>query len=196
MLNPTELAGFYKYQVTNDSLIVFDKKYKKKYITNGNTTSNSSFKILALTNDLFRIIIERDTVLFHKINPPQDFYKFEEIYFRAEDCDGDCPEFDLRITSDGLINYTGYRNTEIHGHYSVKIDSSFYTSLNHLFKIIDIKNYPLPETHPPPGAPSLNLKIKFQDNDSINIIRGSYNGEYDVVVKAFHLFETLLFLND
>ncbi|WP_298511739.1 DUF6438 domain-containing protein [uncultured Kordia sp.] len=108
--------------------------------------------------------------------------KIKEIHFEATPCYGSCPVFELKITSDGNLEYHGKQSTNFIGRKKLKLDATQLEELFGLIEYMDVKSlkdrYAVNATDNPSG----NLKVVFKNGDIKEIYDYGRFGTYNLRV--------------
>lgn len=115
--------------------------------------------------------------------------KIKEIHFEATPCYGSCPVFELKLTSDGNLDYYGKRSTNFKGRKKVKLNGAQVEELFGLVAYTNVQNfkdnYAVNET----DNPGANLKVVFDNGEIKEIYDYGRSGTYNLRVIYKKLLE-------
>lgn len=115
--------------------------------------------------------------------------EIKEIHFEATACYGSCPVFELKIPSNGNLEYFGKRFTNFQGRKKLKLSSEEIETLFGLIEYTDVKNlkdrYAINAT----DNPSAILKVTFKNGDVKEIYDYGRFGTYNLRVIYKKLLE-------
>jgi hypothetical protein len=185
MLHPIyDAPGLFEFNIINENLIVNNKE---EYFVNSYDTC--SIKLVS-ENELI-LMVGDDTTEFLKYVSTEGRF-FNRLFFEVEPCHGTCPVFEVEIFSDGTVKYNGKAYTEIKGLKEYKLNTVIINEVNDLLEIVNILEYPEEKLSNPAGFPRFNLVVEYDDDLSISIVDGLFEGKYINVIKYFYFFERQL----
>ena len=94
-------------------------------------------------NENFEYKIDSLTVKFGELveyqNSKPKLDKIKEVYFSTTRCFGSCPVFEIKLSSDGTLNYNGIRFTNHSGLKTFKLNQTDYKNLTGLIEYAQLK---------------------------------------------------------
>jgi hypothetical protein len=63
------------------------------------------------------------------------------IAIKKEACTGDCPEFEVKISKDSILNYKGINYVSIVGEHQLKLSKKQYNTLKELLKVAESNEF-------------------------------------------------------
>ena len=63
------------------------------------------------------------------------------IAIKKEPCTGDCPEFEVEITKDSILNYKGFNYVSVVGEHQLKLSKKHFTTLKELLKVVKLNEF-------------------------------------------------------
>ena len=163
---------------TENSKNVIIKKNQKDFVYD-----REKKKMIEVVRDIqFRLdTLEVKFGAFVEFNPNKQQLKNEikEVHFETTPCYGSCPVFELKISSNGTLEYNGKRFTNFTGRKNLKLDSKQVEELFALIEYTDVKNLKNNYYINATDNPAVNLKVIFKKGDIKEIydygLMGTYN---------------------
>ena len=125
-------------------------------------------------------------------NTPKNTNKIKEIHFEATSCYGSCPAFELKLTSTGIFDYFGKKNTNYKGRKKGKLAFKEVEELFGLIEYVNVKDlknhYYINATDNPSGI----LKVFFENGDVKEIYDYGRSGTYNLEV----IYDKLMKISD
>ncbi|EDP95996.1 DUF6438 domain-containing protein [Kordia algicida OT-1] len=115
--------------------------------------------------------------------------EIKEIHFEATPCYGSCPAFEMKITSDGNLEYHGKRFVNFKGQKKLKLRSEEVKTLFRLIEYTDVKSLKDRYAVNATDNPSAILKVTFKNGDVKEIYDYGRFGTYNLRVIYKKLFE-------
>ncbi|WP_430408864.1 DUF6438 domain-containing protein [Kordia sp.] len=175
------------FDVTNHENIITQKNQKDVVY------DRKTNKMVEVIRDIqYRVdTLEVKYGTFLKYNKSKEKFKneIEEIHFEATPCFGSCPVFELKITSDGNLEYHGKRSTNFKGRKKLKISSEEVEALFGLIEYTDVKSLKDSYSINVTDNPAANLKVTFKNGDVKEIYDYGRFGTYNLRVIYKKLLE-------
>ena len=124
-----------------------------------------------------------------------DKVKIEEIIvdtliaIKKEPCTGDCPEFEVKITKDSILNYKGINYVSIVGEHQLKLSKKQYDSLKRLLKTAELNEFK--GSYIDSTKTFLSKTLITFDNQTINV--NLWKDVPDPLINLYTFVENILY---
>ena len=111
------------------------------------------------------------------------------IAVKKEPCIGDCPEFEVKITKDSILNYKGINYVSIVGEHQLKLSKKQYNTLKELLKIAELNKFK--GSYIDSTKTFLSKTLITFDNQTINV--NLWKDVPDPLINLYTFVEDLLY---
>lgn len=176
----------------------YDTKYSNEIIAldkSGKVEEQTSKKDNIITESGIQYKVDTLEVKYGSLleltkNVKNEINTIKEIHFKATSCFGSCPVFELKLTSDGNLEYIGKQHTNFIGRKNIKLNPEKVTTLFGIIQYTNVKKlkdrYAVNATDYPSGI----LKVFFENGEVKEIYDYGRQGTYNLEViydKFMHI---------